>query len=104
MMLVPLLSGNFVTQVVSLSFYGWVGVVYLSILSTVFGYLMFYALVSRGAVTRLAIQLYLIPVVSIIGGALLLTEAITPAIVIGGGLMLVAVGMTTWKGRPLRSR
>ena len=101
-MMLPLLSGGFVAQVESLSFYGWVGVVYLSLLSTVFGYLMFYTLVSRGAVTRLAIQLYLIPVISIIGGALLLTEAVTPAVVAGGGLMLSAVGITTWRGRPRR--
>ena len=98
-MLIPLLSGSFVTQVESMSSDSWVGVIYLSLLSTVFGYLMFYTLVSRGALTRLAIQLYLIPVISIIGGALLLTEPVTPAVVVGGGLMLVAVGVTTWRGR-----
>ena len=99
-MLTPLLSGGFVAQVESLSFDGWVGVVYLSLLSTVFGYLMFYALVSRGAVTRLAIQLYLVPVISVLGGALLLAEPVTLPVVLGGGLMLVAVGITTWSGRP----
>ena len=99
-MLLPLLSGSFVSQTEALSFDGWVGVVYLALLSTVFGYLMFYTLVSRGAVTRLAIQLYLAPVVSVIGGALLLGEGVTPALVTGGGLMLLAVGITTWKGKP----
>jgi drug/metabolite transporter (DMT)-like permease len=99
-MLTPLLSWSFVTQVESLPFDGWVGVVYLSLLSTVFGYLMFYTLISRGAVTRLAIQLYLIPVISVVGGALLLTEPVTLPILLGGGLMLVAIGITTWKGRP----
>jgi drug/metabolite transporter (DMT)-like permease len=96
-MMLPLLSGSFVSQVGSLSFDGWVGVVYLSLLSTVLGYLMFYTLISRGAVTRLAIQLYMIPVISVIGGALLLGEGVTPAIVVGGGLMLFAVGITTLK-------
>jgi drug/metabolite transporter (DMT)-like permease len=99
-MLIPLFSGSFVAQVASLSFDGWVGVVYLALLSTVLGYLMFYTLISRGAVTRLAIQLYLIPVISVVGGALLLTEPVTLPIVFGGGLMLFAVGITTWKGRP----
>ncbi|MDG7007660.1 MAG: DMT family transporter [Nitrososphaerota archaeon] len=99
-MMLPLLSGSFVSQTEALSFDGWVGVVYLALLSTVFGYLMFYTLVRRGAVTELAIQLYLIPVIGVIGGALLLAEAVTPAIVFGGGLMLFAVGVTTWKGRP----
>ena len=96
-MMLPLLSGSFFAQVASLSLSGWTSVLYLSLLSTVFGYLMFYALVSRGAVTRLSIQLYLIPVVSVVGGALLLNEAVTPSVVAGGALMLVAVGISTWK-------
>ncbi len=99
-MMMPLLSGSFFSQAASLSFYGWVSVLYLGLLSTVFGYLMFYTLVSRGAVTKLSIQLYLIPVVSVIGGALLLTEPITLSVIVGGGLMLLAVGMTTWNRRP----
>jgi drug/metabolite transporter (DMT)-like permease len=96
-MLLPLLSPSLVTQATNLSFYGWASVLYLSLLSTVFGYLMFYTLVSRGAVTRLSIQLYLIPVVSVIGGAVLLGEAVTLSVLVGGGLMLVAVAFATWK-------
>ena len=96
-LMLPLLSGSFLSQVSSLSFYGWTSVLYLSLLSTVFGYLMFYTLVSRGAVSRLSIQLYLIPVVSVIGGALLLSEPVSAYVVVGGGMMLVAVGVATWK-------
>ena len=96
-MMTPLLSGSFVSQVESLSLFGWAGVLYLSLLSTVLGYLMFYAMVSRGAVTRLSIQLYLIPVVSVIGGALLLGESITVSVILGGGMMLAAVAISTWK-------
>ena len=96
-MMTPLLSGSFVSQAESLSFNGWVGVLYLALLSTVFGYLMFYTLVSRGAVSKLAIQLYLIPIVSIIGGALLLGEAVTVSVVIGGAMMLTAVAISTRK-------
>ena len=47
--------------------------------------------------TRLSIQLYLIPVVSVIGGALLLNEPLTLSVLVGGGLMLVAVGISTRK-------
>lgn len=94
-MMAPLLTRSFFSQAMSLSVDGWLGVLYLGLLSTVFGYLMFYTLVSRGAVTRLSIQLYLIPVVSIIGGALLLAEQVTPSVVIGGGMMLAAVAIST---------
>jgi len=96
-MMLPLLSQSFFAQASALSSLGWVSVLYLSLLSTVFGYLMFYALVSRGAVTRLSIQLYLIPVVSVIGGALLLNEPVTLSVAVGGGMMLAAVAIATWK-------
>ena len=96
-MLLPLLSQSLFVQASALSTLGWASVLYLSLLSTVFGYLMFYALVSRGAVTRLSIQLYLIPVVSVVGGALLLNEPITLSVAVGGGMMLAAVAIATWK-------
>jgi len=96
-MMTPLLSWSFVDQAASLSFYGWLSVLYLGLLSTVFGYLLFYTMVSRGAVSRLSIQLYLIPVVSVIGGASLLAEQVTPAVIVGGGMMLAAVAISTWK-------
>jgi drug/metabolite transporter (DMT)-like permease len=96
-MILPLISGSLFSQAISLSFYGWVSVIYLSLLSTVFGYLLFYALVSRGAVSKLSIQLYLIPVVSVVGGALLLAEPVTLAVLVGGALMLTAVAVATWK-------
>jgi drug/metabolite transporter (DMT)-like permease len=96
-MLLPLLSPSLLTQASALSFYGWAGVLYLSLLSTVFGYLMFYTLISRGAVTRLSIQLYLVPIVSVTGGAILLNEAVTPSVLVGGALMLLAVAIATRK-------
>jgi len=96
-MLLPLLSQSLFAQASTLSFVGWASVLYLSLLSTVFGYLMFYTLVSRGAVIRLSIQLYLVPVVSVIGGVLLLSEALTVSVVVGGGMMLAAVAISTWK-------
>ena len=96
-MLLPLLSSSLITQASALSFYGWASVLYLSLLSTVFGYLLFYTLVSRGAVSRLSIQLYLIPVVSVAGGALLLNESVTASVMVGGALMLAAVGVSTQK-------
>jgi drug/metabolite transporter (DMT)-like permease len=96
-MLLPLASGSLISQTMSLSMDGWISVLYLSVLSTVFGYLLFYSLVSRGAVSRLSIQLYLVPVVSVIGGAVLLGEPVTLATLVGGGTMLSAIALATWK-------
>lgn len=96
-MMTPLLSGTFISQILVLSLDGWISVLYLSVLSTVIGYLLFYTLVSRGAVSRLSIQLYLVPVFSVAGGALLLNEPVTLLMIAGGSMMLVAVALSTWK-------
>ena len=94
-MMLPLLSTSFIDQIKSLPLDGWISVLYLSVLSTVLGYLLFYTLVSRKAVSKLSIQLYLIPIVSVVGGALLLSEPVTTFTAIGGAMMLVAVALAT---------
>jgi drug/metabolite transporter (DMT)-like permease len=96
-MMLPLLSTNFIGQVESLPLQGWISVLYLSVLSTVLGYMLYYTLVSRKAVSKLSIQLYLAPIVSVVGGVLLLGESITTFTVLGGALMLGAVALATAK-------
>ena len=96
-MIAPLLSGTFVTQVSALSADGWISILYLSTMVTVFGYLLFYTLLGRGAVSRLSIQLYLVPVISVVGDVAFLGEPVTLLMVAGGLLMLVAVALSTWK-------
>ena len=94
-MLLPLVSGSFFSAVSSLSPSGWGALLYLSLLSTVAGYSMFYTLVGRVGVSRLMIQLYLAPVVSVLGGVLLLGETVAAATLLGGALMLLAVWLAT---------
>jgi drug/metabolite transporter (DMT)-like permease len=94
-MLLPLASEGFVSQVASMSLYGWSSVLYLSILSTVLGYILFYRLVSSRSVSSLSIQLYLVPLVSVVGGAVLLGESVGVFTVVGGALLLIAVAMVT---------
>ncbi len=96
-MLLPLLSGSFVSQVQKMPIAGWVAILYLSVLSSVIGYMLFYVLLERGTVSRLSIQLYLVPVVSVIGGALLLSESLTVYMIAGGVALLAAVGLSSAK-------
>jgi drug/metabolite transporter (DMT)-like permease len=93
--ILPLASGDFVAQVLALSAGGWASVLYLSLLSTVAANLILYSLVSRQEVSRLSIQLYLVPVVSVAGGVLILGETVNALTVIGGGVLLLAVGLAT---------
>lgn len=94
-MLSPLLSQGLVQQAEGLSFDGWVSVLYLAILSTVFANLIYFTLVSRQQLSRLGVQLYLVPAVSAAGGVLILGESLAAATVAGGALLLVAVGLAT---------
>ena len=94
-MLLPLTSGNFFYQVSNLPITGWLAILYLSLLSTVLGYMIFFTMIGRGAVAKVSVQLYLIPVVGVLGGAILLGEPVTLFIIAGGALMLLSVGLTT---------
>ena len=93
--LLPLLPGEFFAQLLSLSTIGWLSVLYLAILSTVIANTIFYTLVSTRAVSALSVQLYLVPLVSVIGGATLLNEAVTILTLLGGSLLLAAVTLAT---------
>jgi len=93
--MLPLVSGDLLAQAESLSFGGWVSVLYLVVLSTVVGNLIVYTLIGRQQVSRLGVQLYLVPVVSVVGGVLLLGETLSVFTVLGGGVMLLAVAIAT---------
>jgi drug/metabolite transporter (DMT)-like permease len=95
LMLLPFVSQSLFTQVATLPLVGWASVLYLSLLSAVIGYAMFYTLVSRGNVSRLSIQLYLIPIVSVISGALILGEKVTIYTIAGGAILLFAIALAT---------
>lgn len=95
LMLAPLISGSFVSQVSALPADAWLSMLYLSLASTVIGYMIFYTLVNRGAVSRLAVQLYLIPLVGVIGGVIVLGESITAYTIAGGIAILAAVAIAT---------
>jgi drug/metabolite transporter (DMT)-like permease len=94
-MLVPFLTPDFLSQVEGLSASAWGAVLYLSLLSTVLANVIFYTLVSGQAVSRLGVQLYLVPMVSAAGGVLILGETLAPATVAGGALLLLGVALAT---------
>jgi len=100
-MLLPLWSSSFSDQISRFSFMGWEALLYLSILSTVMGYSLFYTLVEKGGVSRVMIQLYLAPVFGVIGGMLLLGETASTETVIGGTAMLLAVWIATTRRKAI---
>jgi drug/metabolite transporter (DMT)-like permease len=94
-MLFPLASPSLVTQAEGLSSVAWESVLYLALLSTVLSNTIYFTLVHGQAVSRLGIQLFLVPLVSASGGVLILGEQLGVATVLGGALLLLAVGLAT---------
>jgi drug/metabolite transporter (DMT)-like permease len=94
-MLLPLVSPSLLSQAEALSAYGWGSVLYLSLLSTVLANIIYFTLVSRHPLSRLGVQLYLVPLVSAVGGVVILGETLGALALGGGALLLVAVGLAT---------
>ena len=101
-MLLPLISASFISAISTLPFEGWGALLYLSLLSSVIGYSLFYTLVEKGGVSRVMIQLYLAPIFSVLGGMLLLGESVTIDTFLGGAAMLLAVWIATTRRRTIR--
>ncbi len=93
----PLISWNFFTQISTLSLAGWLSVAYLAIISTVVANMILYTLIGSRAVSRLSVQLYLIPLVSLVGGILLLGESWSIFTVIGACFLLAGTALATHK-------
>lgn len=93
----PLASQQFFQQVGALSLGGWLSVVYLAVLSTVIGYMILYTLIGSRPVSKLSVQLYLIPLVSLVGGIIILGESLTVFTVFGALLLFAAIALATHK-------
>jgi drug/metabolite transporter (DMT)-like permease len=96
-LLLPLVSRNLLQQAESLSASGWLSVLYLALLSTVLANTIYFMLVGLHPVSRLSVQLYLIPLVSVTGGIILLRESLGVFTVAGGVVLLLAVTLVTWR-------
>src|SRR5208337_4255793 len=93
----PMISWNFFAQVFTLSVAGWLSVLYLAVLSTVVANMILYTLISDRAVSRLSVQLYLVPLVSLVGGILLLGENFSAFTVLGACFLFAGTALATHK-------
>ena len=70
-----------------------VAVVALAILSTSLAYILYFRLIRGVGSTRALTVTYLIPLFAMVWGAILLKEAITVSMIIGGGLILLGTAI-----------
>ncbi len=93
----PLMSNSFFSEASRLSIIGWASVAYLAVLSTVVANMILYTLIRSRAVSSLSIQLYLVPLVSLFGGIVLLSEGFSLFTAIGAALLFAAIALATRK-------
>lgn len=91
----PLSTPSLLQQALTLSSYGWMAVLYLALLSTVLANTIYFMLVGRQSVSKLSVQLYLVPLVSVVGGIVILGESLSVFTVAGGVVLLLAVSLAT---------
>ena len=69
----------------------WISILYMGLLCSVFGYLLWYFALERETATNVAIYIYLIPIFTVIIAYYTLNETITILKAIGGALTIVGV-------------
>lgn len=81
-----------------------VAVVVLGVVCTAFTFHLTYRLIADEGATNAATVGYLLPVVSVLLGAIFLHEALSPRIVAGMTVVLLGVGMSRWRPKPAPRR
>ena len=71
----------------------WATVLYLGLVMTALGYGLWYTLIRRNPVSRVAPFLLLLPVFAVLGGAVFLGEVMSAGTMLGGALVIAGVGI-----------
>jgi len=86
--LLPFLSSSLITEATSLSWTGWGAVLFLALLPTVVGYILWYVALEIKTASEISVFLYFIPVLSTIISYFLFNEQITWLFILGGILVI----------------
>jgi drug/metabolite transporter (DMT)-like permease len=89
--LIPFISPSLITQVQSMTWVGWSAVLFLAILPTVVGYVMWYVALEVKTASEISVFLYFIPVLSTIISYILFHDSITSLFLLGGALVILGL-------------
>jgi len=89
--LLPFLSSSLITEVAAMSWTGWSAVLFLAVLPTVIGYVLWYVALEVKTASELSIFLYFIPVLSTAVSYVFFHEVITVLFVLGGALVILGL-------------
>ena len=89
--LLPFLSPSLVTEAASLTWKGWGAVLFLAVLPTVVGYVLWYVALEVKTASEISVFLYFLPVLSTIISYFLFHEPITWLFLFGGALVILGL-------------
>lgn len=79
----------------TLSFAAWFGVIYLAVIASIFCYFVWFTVSRQFGASMSAISLFAQPLVGALIGLTLLHEPVTGSLLLGGGMIFVALYLTT---------
>jgi drug/metabolite transporter (DMT)-like permease len=88
---VPFAALQAVSDLPRLSLDGWLAIAFLGVLCSGVGYLIWYDALSKVDASQLSSLSYIQPLVTVVVAALVLGEAITPPVLLGGAVILLGV-------------
>ncbi len=77
-----------------ISAWGWMLIVYLTVIGSVVPFLLFFWLLQQVSTTKASLVGYVVPLVALVSGMLLLDEKLQVGLVVGGVLILAGVVLT----------
>jgi drug/metabolite transporter (DMT)-like permease len=89
--LLPFLSSSLVTEVGAMTVKGWGAVLFLAVLPTVVGYILWYVALEIKTASEISVFLYFIPVLSTIISYFLFQEPITWLFLLGGAFVILGL-------------
>ncbi len=78
---------------------GWFSAVYQALVVALFGYGLWMGLLARHGAAQMMPWMLLVPVIGAVGGVVLLGEAVTPSLLIGGAITLAGVAIIVLRQR-----
>ena len=85
------LSGPGLSDIANLTFSGWMGVAFLGIFCSGLAYIAWYDALKVLTTAQTGVFLYIEPIVTVVVAFIILGESITPALLVGGAVILFGV-------------
>ena len=82
----------------------WFALGYLVVFGSVVAFTSYVWLLANAPISLVATYAYVNPVVAVFLGWLILSEAVTPAVILGGGIVVASVALVITAERPRRAR